>query len=436
MGLMRVSLVFPRMQYKTGDPPGGIALLAAQIRKAGYTVDIIDTTFNPTHEYIESKIDSFNPDWVAIYSDSLMYNDAIKIAKYSRSKGKKILFGGPHATLRPETFVEHGDFIVKGEADVTIVEILKGDHKEQIIEGKKIGLENLPIPAYDLLDMENYMNLWHPLDSVSVNLRGTNMFTSRGCPYRCTFCQPVLDKIFGKGVRSRTVDNVIAEIKYLKENYGINAIWFNDDTFTIRKTWIKEFCQRLHDENLNILWGVNSRIDTTNEEQLRLMHAAGLRIMHVGIESGSQRVSDEIYNKDIDLSKVPELITLSEKIGVHILGYFMMGAPGETEQDIQDTIDFAQSLDATEITATIATPLPETHMYNKVKNTHQLNENYDYYKNTVFKNPTVPFKRLKFLQKKLLFKFYTHPKRWPYVANHLTSPRGVKKMVLKVKRFM
>jgi anaerobic magnesium-protoporphyrin IX monomethyl ester cyclase len=433
---MKVSLIFPRMKYKTGDPPGGMLLLAAQIRRAGYDVEIIDTTFHQNFEYVYNRLNKFNPDWVALYADSVMFDDAVKIAKYAREKGKKVMFGGPHPTLRPETLTEYADFILKGEADITVLEVLEGKHTEKIVEGKKGKLEDNPMPAYDLVEMEKYMELWHPMDSISTNLKGTNMITSRGCPYQCTFCQPVLDKLFGKGVRSRPVDAVIEEIKFLKKNYGINAVWFNDDTFTVRKPWVKEFCNKLHEENLDILWGVNSRIDTTDEEQLRLMHAAGLRTIHVGVETGSQRVADEIYNKRIDLSTVPGLVSTAEKVGVHILCYFMMGAPGETEAEIEETIRFARSLDATEITATIATPLPETYMYESVKDLYELTNNYDYYQNTVFKDPTVPFKRLKYLQKKLLFQFYTHPKRWSYIGKHISSPKGIKKMVLKIKRFM
>ena len=166
------------------------------------------------------------------------------------------------------------------------------------------------------------------------------------------------------------------------------------------------------------------------------MYNAGLRMMHIGVETGSQRVADEIYNKGIDLSKVPAVISSAEKIGIRCLCYFMLGAPGETKKEIEETIRFARSLDATEITATITTPLPDTFMYDNIKEKYELNENYDYYKNTVFKNPTIPIKQIKYLQKKLLFQFYTHPKRWPYIAKHITSIKGLKKMFLKINRFI
>ncbi len=436
---MKISLVFPRMKYKSGDPPLGMAMLTAVIREQGHDVDLIDTTFNPTHEYVQKRLDSFNPDMVCVYSDSMMFEDATKIMQYAKDKGKTVLAGGPHATLKPETLKEFADYIVQGEAEETIIEIIDGKHKgTQIIKGNQPDLEKLPVPAYDLLDMDTYMDLWHLLDSVDPSLKGTSLFSSRGCPYRCSFCQPVLDKIFGKGFRRRSVDSVVAEIKYLTKKFGMKAFFFQDDTFTVDRRWVVEFADRLIAEDLNILWGCNSRINLLDEELLKKLHKAGLHEMHIGVESGSQRVLDEIYQKDIKLETVAPMISIAEKIGVHCLCFFMLGAPGETEEEIEETIRYARSLDATEITATISTPLPETHMYEKTKDAYNVTNNFeefDYYKNQAFDNPDINFKRLKFLQKKLLISFYTHPKRWPYIARHFTSVNGIKKMINKVKRF-
>jgi len=160
--------------------------------------------------------------------------------------------------------------------------------------------------------------------------------------------------------------------------------------------------------------------------------------MHIGVETGSQRVADEIYNKGIDLSKVPVNIKNAEEIGIRCLCFFMIGAPGETKEEINQTIKFARSLDATEITATIATPLPGTYLHESASKKFKITSdfsNFDYYKNRAFEDPSMSFKQLKWLQKKLLFSFYTHPKRWPYIIKHVVSPRGWKKMILKIARF-
>ncbi len=437
---MKVSLIFPRMKYVTGDPPLGMALIAANLRRNDIDVDFIDTTFHQSLDYVQEKLTHFNPDCVAIYTDTLMYNDALAIAKMAQEMNKKVIFGGPHASLKPETLVDHADYVIKGEAEDTIVDVLNDKYNgTKIIEGVPADIENLPMAAYDLLEMDQYMKRWHLLDSIKPNLKGTNLFSARGCSFRCTFCQPVLDKLFGKKLRTRSVESMVKEVKYLKENFGLQAFFFQDDTFTLKKIWIRDFCKRLKEEKLdNVVWGCNSRIDIIDEDIMKVMHDAGLRVMHIGIESGSQRVLDEIYHKDIDLTYVPKKIEQAEKIGIHCLCFFMLGAPGEKREEIEKTIDFASSLKATEITATIATPLPGTYLYDAIKDKYKVTENFDefdYYRNSAFENPDINFKQLKWLQKKLLIKFYTHPRRWGYIAKHLTSPQGVWKMVNKIKRF-
>src|SRR3989338_10373054 len=305
---MKVSLVFHRMKYKTGDPPLGMALLAGNLRKNGFGVEIIDTTFHQSLDYVKERLTSFNPDWVAIYSDTMMYNDCIKISEMAKEMGKKVILGGPHPTLKPETLIDHGDYLVQGEAEVTIIDVINGKFNgTKIVKGVPADIETLPMATYDLLEMKEYIKRWHLLDSINPDLHGTSMFSARGCSFRCTFCQPVLDKLFGRLFRTRSVDSIIQELKYLKENVGIKAFFFQDDTFTLKKIWIREFCKR---------------------------------------------VIDEIYHKDIKLEGIPEKIALAEKIGIHCLCFFMLGAPGETREEIEKTIKFAASLDATEITAT------------------------------------------------------------------------------------
>ena len=199
-----------------------------------------------------------------------------------------------------------------------------------------------------------------------------------------------------------------------------------------------EFAERLIQENLNVLWGCNSRIDLLDEEFMKKLYKAGLREMHIGVESGSQRVLDEIYNKDIKLERVPPMITLAEKIGIHCLCFFMLGAPGETKEEIKQTIRFARSLDATEITATLSTPLPGTYMHEAVKDKFKITNkfsDFDYYQNRAFEDPSLSFKELKKLQKKMLISFYTNHKRWPYIARHFKSINGIKKMYNKIIRF-
>ncbi|MBU0666232.1 MAG: B12-binding domain-containing radical SAM protein, partial [Nanoarchaeota archaeon] len=352
------------------------------------------------------------------------------------------------------------DIIVIGEGEETFKELVESfENKKKDfskIKGiwyKKNGvwwkniarkpIENLnqfEFPAFHMLEMNKYFDLWHSLDCINPKLKGTNIVASRGCPYNCSYCQPTLRKIFGNKYRIRSPENVVAELKELKKRYEINTFFLHDDTFTIYKDWVKKFCDLLKKEKLKFLWSCNSRINNLKDkEMLKFMHESGLRMIHIGIESGSQRILDEIYNKGINISDVQKVIDSAKDIGIKTLAFFMLGAPGETEKEIKQTIKFAVSLNATEITATITTPLPGTKLYDMIKDKYKISDNFsdfDYYNKRAFEDPKLPYNKLKRYQRELLFRFYIHPKRWGYILKHLITLKGWKKMILKVKRFL
>ncbi len=455
---MKVTLVFPRFRYTPGDPPLGTSVVASQLRNnLDAEVSILDTTFNQSFEYVARHLENEKPDIVGIYFDTMMYRDGIKVADIAKRLGCFVVAGGPHATILPETLLDSVDVVVVGEGEITFKEIVEKfdgglgsnsingtifkENGEVVVNEPRPTIKNLDdvgFPALDLLDMEKYMHNWHLLDSVNVRTNGTNVIASRGCPFNCTFCQPTLREMFGNVVRFRSPGNVIEEIKLIKKNYNIGGLFLHDDTLTANRRWVSEFCALLENEKLDLLWGCNTRANTIDEDMMKMMQKSGLRVLHIGAESGSQRILDEVYRKGIKLEDVKRTVDTAKKIGLKTMCFFMIGAPTETEADIKETTRFACSLNADEITASITTPLPKTHLYNMMKDKYKISDNYsdfDYYSNRVFEDPSLPFKTLKKHQKKLLFKFYTHPKRWPYISKHLTSTTGWKKMIAKAKRF-
>ncbi len=451
-----VLLIFPRMQYASGDPPLGMCYIATALKKANFNVSVLDTTFNPTFDYVRNFIKKDKPDLAGIYVDTIMYNDALKIIDILKEENIPIVVGGPHPTLRPDTLIDKADVLVYKEAEQTFVELaekypeiddvrgiqFKKDGKEiKNPEMPYIKLNELDPPALEFLEMEEYIKRWHYMDSIDPNIRGTNMVTSRGCPYRCTYCQPTLNTLFGQTIRRRNAENVIKEIKILKEKYNIDGIFFHDDTFTIHRPWVIDFCKKLKEANLDIKFGCNTRANTLDKEMMQIMYEGGLRTLHMGIESGSQRILDEIYKKDIVLDQAKQVIADAKELGIHVLGFFMIGAPTETRKEIEQTIKFATSLKCDEASFSIASPLPHTSLYDYVKeNGYEMSDNfsdYNYYSQRAFKDPNGPsFKELQYLQKKALVTFYLHPYRWNYLFNHLTSIAGYRKMFNKVKRFL
>jgi anaerobic magnesium-protoporphyrin IX monomethyl ester cyclase len=455
---MNITLVFPRFRYTPGDPPLGTSIVASHVRsKLDANVSVLDTTFNQSFEYAEKFLESKKPDIVGIYFDTMMYRDGIRVANIAKKLGSFVVAGGPHATILPDTLLDNVDMVVIGEGEHTFAEIIEKfshgttsssisgtvlkENGEVIVNSPREKIKNLDdvaFPALDLLEMEKYMNNWHLLDSVNVKIRGTNVMASRGCPFNCAFCQPTLREMFGNIVRYRSPENVIEEIKIIKKNYNINGLFLHDDTLTANKKWITDFCSLLENENLNLLWGCNTRANTIDEDMMKMMKKTGMRVLHIGAESGSQRILDEVYHKGIKLEDVRRTVDTAKGLGIKTMCFFMIGAPTETKDEIEETIKFACSLNTNEITATITTPLPKTHLYNMMKDKYKISDNYsdfDYYSNRVFEDENLTFEMLKRLQKKLLFKFYTSPKRWPYIYRHMTSVKGCKKMISKIRRF-
>lgn len=229
-------------------------------------------------------------------------------------------------------------------------------------------------------------------------------------------------------------------MSYLKDRYKIEGIFFHDDTFTVNRNWVMEFCDLVEDKNIRLLWGCNTRANTVDEELLKRMYEVGLRNVHLGIESGSQEILNDVYHKGITLDEVRRVVDISNRLRISVLGFFMLGAPGESEEEINKTIRFATSLKLKEATFSITTPIPGTYLYDMVKKRGlRISDDFsdfDYYSKRAFSGDNLILSRLKAIQKKALFSFYMHPFRWGYIARHLISPNGVKRLMRKVRRFV
>ncbi|MDD5254843.1 MAG: radical SAM protein [Candidatus Omnitrophica bacterium] len=458
MGRIKVSFVFPRFKYFSGDPPLGLGYLASYLKRElpGIDISIIDTTFTHSFTAAFRRLEEINPDIIGIYSDAIMSRDALSIADWSRERKIFTVFGGPQPTVSPDIFIARADAVVRGEGEATLAELLKrhGDKDLSSIPGlwwKKDGevvrnrpnrdfldLDSLPFPQRDLLAMRSYMYYWNYLDAADIHRRGTTMMVSRSCPFVCSYCQPVIHEMFGEKLRLRSPENIIQEVASLQEQYGVDSIFFHDDTFTVDHHWLAEFCKRLDNLRPRILWGCNSRVDTVDEEVLKLMHVSGLRNIHFGIESASQRILDAVYNKQIRIDKVRDVIASADRIGIDTMGFFMLGAPGETPEEINKTISFAMGLKLKEASFSLTTPLSGTYLYRKLllDDSFEIDKDYDnrnYYSRYSIKGG-IGFRRIKRLQLKAFLLFYLHPFRLKYILKHLLHPRGIRKLFIKTRR--
>jgi radical SAM superfamily enzyme YgiQ (UPF0313 family) len=425
-------------------------------------VDLIDTTFNPSLDYVSSMLEKGGPDIVGIYSATLMHEDALKVAKIAKSHGAYVVMGGPHPSISPETVIneKHVDAICIGEGEETFSEFIQTfDMGKEFngIEGiwyKKSGrsvknsfrkpikdLDELPFPDMDIFDVETYVKNFIQLDSYSPNLRGLSVIVSRGCPFGCSYCQPTLERVLGKRFRIRSPRNVVKEMKKLKKEYQLDGFYFQDDTLTVIKPWIMEFCDLLISDNMNIVWACNSRADVIDKEMLQRMRKAGLVKMKVGIESISDRIRNGIYRKGVSIAQIDQLIKNVKDLDIQLAGFFMIGAPTETKVEVFETIKFAARSDLQEANFSVTVPLPSTNLYKLAQinnwNLPQKFSDYDYYHavRPPISNLDMSSRKLQIYKKIAYLYFYLHPKRIRNTLKTVWGVTGFRKTIQKLKRF-
>jgi radical SAM superfamily enzyme YgiQ (UPF0313 family) len=380
---MRAALVFPRFRYPSGDFGIGLASIGAVLRRDLPHVELalFDTTHRPSHADLDARLAAFAPQICLLYSDTLMFADALRVADACRRLGAHVIAGGPHPTVRPEQTIASGRFdaICIGEGERTASEYVRtffaGGDLSRVAgtwsrgprgvvrnEGRPPidDLDALPFPAVDLYDMPRYLNDFSQLDSFRRGVRGVSVIASRGCPHGCSFCQPTLRRLFGPRVRLRGPENVAAELAALREAYGIEGFYLQDDTITAFPEWVKRFCEALRAAGLGLPWACNTRADSVEKETLRTMRDAGLVKIKVGIEAASARVRNGVYRKGLEGMRLDSFLADCHTLGIQTAGFFMLGAPTETPREVWETIRLAVRSGLAEANFSVATPLPGT----------------------------------------------------------------------------
>jgi len=320
--------------------PVGIAFLIAVLKKEGHKVFFIDNYLEP-QPFIENDFLIKNSiDFVGISSNTICFRDTLrmlyliqKLREYKKWNGK-IIVGGPHTSVASETIPDFVDFIVQGEGERAIVDIINGNIRDRIIKYEPLNdLDSLPQP-----DWESFVGLNYDwgVDEFS----GSPVFpmnTSRGCPFRCTFCS--VGSIWGKRYNYFSAERIVADIQYLKSKYNAKGIYFREDNFTFNRKRVFEFCELLLKKNIKIKWLCETRVNNLDEDILKIMHRAGCNNLYLGLESGSQRILDYL-KKDINVEQAEEVLRLCIKIGINTYGSFITGVPTETEEDRKKTQDF------------------------------------------------------------------------------------------------
>jgi anaerobic magnesium-protoporphyrin IX monomethyl ester cyclase len=456
--MKRLALVFPRFKYPSGDPPLGVGYLAsAALAWTDWEVDVIDTTFfrDPAAQ-MEERIARGAYDMVGISFMTTMIRGASLAAAAAKRRNPRTLVvaGGPHPTVAPASVLAdvNFDMVAAGEGEVTLTELLRQNGDPAGIPGliyRKGGeivrekprtpvedLDSLPTPAFERFDMESYFKSWFLLDTVAKGLKGTSLMGSRGCPYQCTYCQPTLEALFGKKIRRRSPGNIVRELKGLKEKYGLSAFTLQDDTFLIDRKWVLAVGKALEESGLGFLFECNLRANLVDAQVLSALKRAGLRKVNLGIESANQRILDDIFQKGITFQQVQQAVSTCRDLGLKIMGYFMLGAPSETLEEVLNTVSKAARLDLDEATFTLTTPLPHTFLYDRTKDKIEKEfEDFDYYSSSVYKPGTALRPGLLFWLKRWAFlRFYLDPKRIWNTFKMTLDFRNFSKTLARLKR--
>jgi anaerobic magnesium-protoporphyrin IX monomethyl ester cyclase len=344
-------------------PPLGLLYLSSYIRRHGYDPHVIDLKVERLDDAaLVSRLRTVNPEVIGIgafTADMHSLHPTARLLKRAFPSAPLVV-GGPHPSTDPDDVVanEAIDCAVLGEGEATFLDLLNTLGAGRSLDGVPglalrgangkairtpprepiLDLDNIPFPAWELIDIERYAS-FHGATPVGKR-RYMSIFTSRACPYQCTYSHT----IFGKEFRCRSPQNVVAEIRELKARYGIRVIEVSDDIFNLNWKRSTEVCQAIAtaDLGMRISFPNGLRADIMREELLRAMCDAGTYFISYAIETGSPRLQ-KLIKKRLDLEKAREVIARTAKAGIYVNGFFMMGFPTETREEVRMTIDYACS---------------------------------------------------------------------------------------------
>jgi len=452
---IKLLLTTPFMSYKdrwgqyykgAGDTfPQGIGSIAGYLEKYNIPVDVLEPDIEGMgRESFASFIAKGNYDLIGISAFTTNIVFAYETARLIKSidSGIRVVMGGSHPSIFPERTLEECadiDFIIVKEGEKPLLDLVNALSRNsdvsdvpnlffrrngEVIKNHAacdwLDLDELPMFPYHKFDMKKYV----PAPSLRKVLPTFNYMAQRGCPYSCAFCDT---RTHGKKVRYRSVDKVISDLKELKENCGVKGIIFEGSNFTIDSDWITRFCEQLTKERLNLVWYCMGRVDL-DLDLLPLMKKAGLWCMSFGIESGTLQTLERMKKK-ISSEQVKAALRVVKKLNVRAIGSFILGYPGENEEDVRNTIEYACGLNLDVSVFFIPVPFPGTRLFDDAMESGGLKDNItweDYvawldHSKPIYINPLLGEKHID-LYNYAFRKFYLRPR---YIIRQLMNIRSL-----------
>lgn len=395
-------LHFDPKQLKSGTPYAPLATLyaAAVLKQHAFDIAFHDNMFARYANEIASVIEKEKPSLFVIYDDGFNYltkmcltnmrDAAFEMITLAKQAGCMVAVSSSDSTDHASKYLEHGaDYIITGEGEQTLLELSESllrnksaiDNIAGLVylnEGELIhsakrenrkDLDELPLPAWELLNATPYKQMW-------LSQKGyfsMNMVTTRGCPFKCNWCAK---PIYGNRYNSRSADQVVEEIKLLKQQFAIDHIWFADDIFGLKPGWVKHFNQLLKKEQISIRFKIQSRVDLLLEEDtIKYLAEAGCDEIWVGAESGSQKILDAM-DKGTKVEQIAQATLLMKQHGIKPCFFLQFGYPGEERADIEKTIHMVETLRPHDIGISVSYPLPGTKFFDNVKSQLSAKQNW------------------------------------------------------------
>ncbi len=344
--------------------PLGILYLGSILKAEGVPVKCIDERVFTPDEIRDAMEEA---DVVGISVMTPFLSRAVDWGKYAKSMGKVTMMGGGHAAVDPDSILDTGffDFVFIGEAEITIREAIPLLHDKEKLKGVKgLGffddegkkciterrpfnkeLEDIPYPAREMLPIERYFK--------RNKERLFYIFSSRGCPYSCVFCQK---EIYGRKFRARSNDNVCRELELLKKEYNPGAILFIDELFTCDRSRVIDLCKAMIDRKLKLNWCCETRVDRIDLKMMRVMYKAGMRRMYFGVESGSPQ-SLKTLNKRFTVEQVIKALKAARRANIWTKIFLIVGTPRETNEDFKLTAKMLRSAHPDMVRTALFNPL-------------------------------------------------------------------------------
>lgn len=439
----RVLLINPPWHIQEGNiwesvascyPSLGLAMIASYLEHCGANVRLIDMRAESGGISLLESLDE--PDFIGITSTTVTIKEAYRLAGLIRAiwKNTKIIFGGVHPTIAAQEVLSTGviNYVIRGEGERSMAKLISSVSPKDIkglsmlVDGEYWehpemdtieDLNEMPLPAYHLLPMDKY----RPPLGGALRQPSFSIFSARGCPGKCTFCNSALTR----RTRFRSPENVVYEMKFLMDHYGIRELGFYDDTFIANKNRVRQICQLMMEQHIDLTWTCMSRINFADEITLQMMANAGCHMICYGVESADEEIL-KWMKKGIKLGDVEKVVRMTQKAGIRARLAFMLGNPGETVQTMKKTLQFAKDVNPDLVQFNVTTPYPGTELYAWAEsNGYLLTKDWSKYdlSNMVMNLPTVSPEEVEKFYHYVHKAFYFRPSAiWKQIRYFLKHP--------------